>query len=178
MAVHLVRLSVYDAPTGASDQKDTKGKHGMKIICKVEGAECPNGLKICCGVCDHRGTCPDVCGSIGMISPQNCDDAEVITDEVVQFESAVPDVIWTITTLKRKKQELENQEKALNQKLVEAMEQYGVKSFENDVIKMTYVAPTTRSTIDSTKLKKDHPDIAEQYTKISKVSASVRVTLK
>jgi hypothetical protein len=43
---------------------------------------------------------------------------------------------------------------------------------------MTYVAPTTRTTIDSTKLKKDHPEIAEQYSKTSNVSASVRVTLK
>lgn len=149
-----------------------------KIICKVEGVECPNGLKICCGVCDHRGTCPDVCGSISMISPQNCDDAEVITNELVQFESAVPDVIQKITTLKRLKKEMDEREKALNQKLVEAMEQYGVKSFENDLIKITYVAPTTRSTIDSTKLKKDHPDIAARYSKVSEVSASVRVTVK
>jgi hypothetical protein len=149
-----------------------------KIICKVENAECPNGLKICCGVCDHRGTCPDVCGSIGMISPQNCDDAEVITNEMVQFESAVPDVIQKITILKQLKKELDEQEKALNQNLLEAMEIYGVKSFENDVIKITYVAPTTRTTIDSTKLKKDHPDIAVKYSKLSTVSASVRVTVK
>lgn len=149
-----------------------------KIICKVEGAECPNGLKICCGVCDYRGTCPDVCGSIGMISPQNCEDAEVITNELVQFESAVPDVIQKIATLKRLKKELEDQEKELNQKLVEAMETYGVKSFENDLIKITYVAPTTKTTIDSTKLKKEHPDIAAKYSKLSTVSASVRVTVK
>jgi hypothetical protein len=40
------------------------------------------------------------------------------------------------------------------------------------------VAPTTKTTIDSTKLKKEHPDIAEQYTKVSNVSASVRITVK
>ena len=41
-----------------------------------------------------------------------------------------------------------------------------------------YVAPTTRTTIDSKKLKADHPDIAEAYSKTSNVSASVRITVK
>jgi hypothetical protein len=40
------------------------------------------------------------------------------------------------------------------------------------------VAPTTRSTLDTKLLKKDHLAIYEQYRKQSDVSASVRVTLK
>lgn len=149
----------------------------MKVICKVEGAECPLDLNICCGVCEHIDTCNVACDT-AKVNHEDCDEAEVITNEVTQFESAVPDTIEKITTLIQMKKELDEQEKLLKEKLVEAMETYGVKSFENDQIKMTYVAPTTRSTIDSTKLKKDHPDIAEQYTKTSNVSASVRVTVK
>lgn len=83
-----------------------------------------------------------------------------------------------ITELVVEKKRIEDQEKQLKKLLVEAMEKYGVKSFENDVIKFVYVAPTTRSTIDSTRLKKDHPDIAERYSKTSPVSASVRITVK
>lgn len=149
----------------------------MKVICKVEGADCPKELTICCGTCEDRDTCKQCCDTAKM-GWKDCCEAEVITDELVQFESAVPDTIKKITTLIQMKKELDEQEKQLKQKLVEAMEMYGVKSFENDQIKMTYVAPTTRSTIDSTRLKKDHPDIAEQYSKTSNVSASVRVTVK
>lgn len=62
----------------------------------------------------------------------------------------------------------------MREKLREAMEKYGVKSFETPEIKFTYVAPTTRTSIDSTKLKKDLPDVAAKY----KVSASVKITVK
>lgn len=149
----------------------------MKVICKVEGAECPRGLNICCGTCEDKDTCEQCCDS-AVLGYEKCVEAEVITNEIATFESAVPDTIEKITTLIRMKKELDEQEKQLKEKLVEAMEAYDVKSFENDQIKMTYVAPTTRSTIDSTRLKKDHPDIVEQYSKTSNVSASVRVTVK
>lgn len=148
----------------------------MKVICKVGSGLCPEGLSICCGTCEHKDTCKDCCEDAGTY--EACPDAEKITNELVQFESAVPDTIKKITKLIQMKKQLDEQEKELKQKLVEAMEAYDVKSFENDQIKMTYVAPTTRSTIDSTRLKKDHPDIAEQYSKTSNVSASVRVTVK
>lgn len=149
----------------------------MKINCKVPGAHCPENLTLCCGTCGIPG-CKFKCDGECVSNPETCPDAEIITDELTSFQSAVPETIQKITTLIRLKKEMDEQEKQLKQKLVEAMEAYGIKSFENDQIKMTYVAPTTRNTLDSAKLKKDHPDIVEQYTKTSDVSASVRVTVK
>ena len=146
----------------------------MKVICKIQNAECPEGLHICCGTCDYKEICLDACHT----EFTKCPDAEIVTNELVQFQSAVPDTIKKIKSLIQMKKELDEQEKVLKQALVEAMEAYGVKTFENDQIKMVYVAPTTRSTIDSTRLKKDHPDIVEQYSKTANVSASVRVTVK
>lgn len=148
----------------------------MKTICKLAEAECPNGLLICCGTCERKTTCDMVCGDVA--GWQTCDDAREITDELTQFQSAVPEAIQKITNLVLMKKHLEDQEKLLKEELVKAMEAYGVKSFENEQIKMTYVAPTTRSTIDSARLKKDHPDIAQVYSKTSNVSASVRITVK
>lgn len=149
----------------------------MKIICKIADPVCPKGLHICCGTCKDRRICDDCCDIVDS-GAFTCSCAERVTDELAQFESAVPDVIKQITNILEAKKTLDEQEKQLKQKLIKAMEKYGVKSFENEQIKMLYVAPTTRSTIDSSRLKKDHPDIAEQYTKISKVSASVRITVK
>jgi len=149
----------------------------MKVLCNDATADtCPKGLTICCGTCGDREECANACGYHD--AWEDCESREVITDELVQFQTATPEVIQKISTLVMLKKQLEDQEKQLKQKLVEAMEAYGVKAFENDQIKMTYVAPTTRSTIDSTKLKKDHPDLVEQYTKTSNVSASVRITVK
>lgn len=58
------------------------------------------------------------------------------------------------------------------------MGQFGIKSFENDILKVTYVAPTTKTTIDSKALKKDKPDVYKKYAKTSNVKASVRITVK
>lgn len=148
----------------------------MTTICKVPGIECPKGLDICCGTCDTRNTCNVACATAD--DYRKCPDAQQMDTEVAYFRSAVPETIAQITNLIRLKKSLDDQEKLLKQELVKAMERYDIKSFENDNIKMVYVAPTTRSTIDTTRLKKDHPDIAEQYSKVSEVSASVRVTLK
>lgn len=42
-------------------------------------------------------------------------------------------------------------------------------------VKLTYVSPSVRSAIDSKKLKEEEPELAKKFTKVSKVSASVRV---
>lgn len=147
----------------------------MTYLCKI-AADCPHNLKICCGTCEHKDTCQIGCSS--WEDWQTCADIQPMDYAPMQFESAVPEAIDKITALIQMKKDLDEQEKVLKQQLVEAMERYGVKSFENDQIKMLYVAPTVRSTIDSAKLKKEHPDLAERYTKTSNVSASVRVTVK
>ena len=77
----------------------------MKVICKVEGAYCPEDLKICCGICEYKASCVNCCEHFK--DYQNCDDAEVITEEMIQFESAIPDTIKQITTLLRMKKEVE-----------------------------------------------------------------------
>jgi hypothetical protein len=42
-------------------------------------------------------------------------------------------------------------------------------------VKLTHVAPSTRSTIDSKKLKEEEPELAKKFTKITNVSASIRL---
>lgn len=67
----------------------------------------------------------------------------------------------------------------MKKKLLEAMETHGVKKFENDLVTFTYVAPTTRATLDKSKLAKAYPDInLGDFEKISNVSASVRIKVK
>ena len=140
--------------------------------CKItmeENRECQN----CCFFCEKKDTCEDVCGEM----EEKCEEQVEETDLQV-IQSSVPDVLKAITDITMQKKKLEEQEKLMKKKLQEAMEQHGVKSFENDKVKFMYVAPTTRTSIDTTKLKKDHPDIAEAYSKTSNVSASVRITVK
>ncbi len=41
--------------------------------------------------------------------------------------------------------------------------------------KLTYVSPSTRSTIDSKKLKEEEPEIAKKFTKTTQVAATVKL---
>lgn len=146
----------------------------MKVTCKIGKENCPKGLDTCCAFCADCDNCEMCCE----FDHKDCKHKEVISDSLTPFETAVPDTIHKITSLMRLKKEMDEQERQLKQKLLEAMEAYGIKSFENEELKLTYVAPASRSTLDTTKLKKDHPDLAEEYTRTSTVSASVRVTVK
>lgn len=62
--------------------------------------------------------------------------------------------------------------------LVKEMERQRVYSFETDTMKITYVAPFDRMTVDSTKLRREHPQIYAECVKPTNVKASVRVTYK
>jgi hypothetical protein len=135
-------------------------------------------LTICCATCGFKANCGDVCDCNHMRDPNRCPEAEVTESDIVAFQSSVPDTLQKITNLIQMKKQLDEQEKQLKAELVKAMEMHNIKSFENDQIKMVYVAPTIRSTLDSKLLKIDHPDLFAQYSKTSGVSASVRVTLK
>ena len=83
-----------------------------------------------------------------------------------------------IKSIEEKKKKAEEQAKELMAELMKAMEANGVKSFENDLIRITYIAPSTRQSIDSAKLKKEQPAIYASYLKSSEVKASLRITLK
>ena len=70
----------------------------------------------------------------------------------------------------------EMMEKELKQELREAMEAHGIKKWSNDYFQATYIAETERTSLDSKRLKTELPDIAEEYSRTSKVKSSVRVS--
>lgn len=88
------------------------------------------------------------------------------------------DVIVAIRNLEKQKKDLEEQEKIMRQKLLEACEEYGVLGFDNDLMSVTYVPETTRESFDSKSFKEDYPELAPLYTKKSKVKASIRIKVK
>ena len=143
--------------------------------CKIAMEKTPDCEKdICCFYCQEKDDCSQSCLDI----PKLCSAFVQEETELQVMQSAVPEVIQIITDINLQKKKLDEQEKLMRKKLLEAMETYGIKKFENEHIAFTYVAPTTKTTIDSTKLKKKYPDIAEECSKVSNVSASVRISVK
>ena len=75
-------------------------------------------------------------------------------------------------------QEYQKRDTELRAAIVEGMEQSGTKSFENDFVKLTYIAPTQRVGVDLDRMKFEHPELAEKYKKITPVKSSVRIKVK
>jgi hypothetical protein len=103
----------------------------------------------------------------------------------ITFKAAVPSlpkktlpVLKQLEALEIQSKSIEEKQKKLKEDLLQAMEKYGVKKWDNEVMTISYVAPTTKSTVDSKKLKEELPDIFSKYIKTSNVKSSIRVKLK
>ena len=142
-------------------------------------SSCPLGkFDACCVECEFKNTCKEVCA----LNPSDC--GESIMDDVSEetglelFQQGQAEVIQKISDLIIAKKTLEEREKELKRQLKEAMENCNIKKFESDILNLTYVAETTATSIDSAKLKKKYPEIAEECSKESKRSAYVKVVVK
>lgn len=82
------------------------------------------------------------------------------------------------TTIK----ELEDTKKKVRKEIQEAMEYYGIRSFDNDILKLTLVAPSVSTTIDTSALRISDPDtyerLIELYPKKTERKQSLRVTVR
>lgn len=83
-----------------------------------------------------------------------------------------------IKELQIKANELNTKNEEIKEKIKNEMENNGVKKLENDYLMITYIAPTTRNTIDSKKLQEKYIDIYNECLKTSEVKSSIRIKIK
>ncbi len=100
--------------------------------------------------------------------------------ELVKVENGIievaNDVILELNEFQKQKEVMELKEKKIKQAILDAMEKNEIKSFENDLVKITYIEPTTRKTVDSKALKEQ--GLYDMFLKESKVKASVKMSWK
>ena len=72
------------------------------------------------------------------------------------------------------KDEIDAIEKEAKEKAKAIMKEKGIKSFKNDDITITYIPESTKSVVDTDRLKAD--GLYEKYTKTTTVKDSVRFT--
>ena len=150
----------------------------MPLICKI-ASESPCGKNCCCYDCTDAKDCKDKCPTFTELGKKVLDECEELEQtDVVSLDQKVPQAIKAMTDLLTQQKKLEQQVSDMREVIKAAMEQYGVKSFENDGIRITYIAATERTSVDTTKLKKEHPEIAEAYKKVSQVKATVKIETK
>lgn len=145
----------------------------MGIKCKQAG--CPFEYEHCCCECEELKDCESACN----LKPETCNQSVIDGEKSLKvFKDTNIEVINAIAQISVAKKQIEEQEKTMKEKLLAAMEAYGVTKFENDAIKITYYAPSTTTSIDSTRLKKEQPDIAKEYSKTSSKKSYIKIEVK
>lgn len=110
---------------------------------------------------------------------RNC---ELYQEETLELSFQDSEKVIAIQTELKKldiqKKQLEQQENELKEYLISKMQETGVGLIDNDLFRISYTAPYTKEILDITRLKKEQPDIAKNYTKKTLTKPSVRITLK
>ena len=77
--------------------------------------------------------------------------------------------------IERQIAEAEEAKKVLHEAIKAEMETRGIVRYDDGKLSITYVAPSTRESVDTKALKAAEPAVAAKYLKTSNVAASIRV---
>ncbi len=97
------------------------------------------------------------------------DDRDLL--QVANIESQILDFKEAI-------KQLEAMKKESLMKVEQAMKQAGVKKLETERVLITLVEPSKSKTLDSKRLKEEHPDLAEAYSRETERKGHVKITLR
>ena len=95
-------------------------------------------------------------------------------------EEELEDLTEIMEEIKVKENELKLMKEKVdkvNEILYGTMEKEGVKTVDRGNLKITYVAPSSRTSVDSKKLEKKEPEIYNKYVKTTTVAGSIKITL-
>ncbi len=109
-------------------------------------------------------------------------DQEFTKDEVVLFEKNHLQVFQNLANLTSQKKTLEDQEKQVKEQLEKLMDEYDIKSIDNEFLKITRVAASSSISIDLKELEKKEPDLhkelLEDYPKVTNKKAYLTFKVK
>ena len=100
-------------------------------------------------------------------------DLGVSEEELVDLEELMEEIKTKEDELKLMKEKLDK----VKEILYGTMEKEGIKTVDRGNLKITYVAPTSRTSVDSKKLEKEEPEIFKKYVKTTNVAGSIKITL-
>ena len=100
-------------------------------------------------------------------------DLGVSEEELEELEELMKDIKSKEEELNLLKEKVDK----VKETLYGIMEKEGVKTVDRNKLKITYVAPSTRVSVDSKKLQEKEPEIYKKYVKTTTVAGSIKITL-
>ena len=100
-------------------------------------------------------------------------DSPTMPADIVEMASQLEEYF---AILKRYEKKYKEQEKEFKTRLTKLMGEAGIYNISIGGLKISYVKGYTKSSIDSTRLKKEMPEIIDKYSKITNVSPTIKIT--
>jgi len=102
--------------------------------------------------------------------------------ELQVFENQHIQVFQQLSEITKTKKQLEDQEKNVKEQLEKAMDEHGIKSIDNQYLKITRVSASTSTSIDLKSLEKEEPklygELLEDYPKVTNKKAYLTFKVK
>lgn len=102
--------------------------------------------------------------------------------DITLFNTNYLATMQRIADLEQTIKELEDTKDKVRAELLQAMEYYGLRSIDNDILTMTVVAPSVSTTIDTKAIRISDPDtyedLLEKYPKVTERRQSLRIKVK
>lgn len=102
-------------------------------------------------------------------------------NEIVKIENGeitvAQEIVNKIVEFNKTKKEMEYQEKLLKEGLMDAMKEVGIEHFSINGLSASIRKGSTRTTLDSKRLKVECPDIWETYSTTLETSPSLILTV-
>ena len=105
-------------------------------------------------------------------------------EKIIRVENGVSildaEVSRKIAEFEKKLKALKEQEDELKQAILQEMEKQGIVKLEDETsgLSINYIAETYRESFDSKKFRDDHPDMYDDYIRMTSVKSSIRIKVK
>lgn len=103
-------------------------------------------------------------------------------NEIKAFEEKNISAFRTLARIKEQKRQIEAEEKTINNMLLERMQESGIASIDNDIVRINLIPETESVSLDTKSLKADDPElyreIESRYNKRVIKKPHIRITVK
>ena len=105
-----------------------------------------------------------------------------MSKELALFEEQGLQAFKNLSEITKQKKKLEDDEKKLKKYLEEKMDEFNIKSFDNEFIKITRVEDSESVSIDLNQMEREEPtlynELLSDYPKVTKRNPYVRFTVR
>lgn len=99
-------------------------------------------------------------------------------NELIIENKLIPSAERKLAHFEQMVKEIKKAEDELKASIKAEMEARGIRKLEGDELTITYIAPTDAEKFDKARFRKEHPDLHDEYIRMTPVAGYIKIALK